>query len=156
VTDIFVGDWAKQETIAETPFKAKNEQINRAVQNNNPLGTLLEFLSYKAKFSAKQVVKFNEKGTTKTCSSCDYVGPALPPSKRTFQCRRCGFTAPRDINATLNQTKIVAYGMWHALKALPAFNSVRTALPIRTSRKLQATEIARVLFYRDAQGPLTL
>jgi putative transposase len=82
VTDVFVGDWAKQETIAETPFKAKNEQINRAVQNNNPLGTLLEFLSYKAKFSAKQVVKFDEKGTTKTCSSCDYVGPATTTIKK--------------------------------------------------------------------------
>jgi putative transposase len=129
VSSIFIGDWAKQETIAETPFKAKNERINRAVQNNNPIGRLIEYLQYKAAHAAKQVVKFDERGTTKTCSDCDFVGEAVPPTQRTFTCRRCGFTAPRDINATLNQTKIVAYGMWHALKAKPAFSSVRTSLP---------------------------
>jgi hypothetical protein len=38
ISDIFVGDWVKQETVAKTPFKAKNEPINRSVQNNNPIG----------------------------------------------------------------------------------------------------------------------
>ena len=128
VSDIFVGDWAKQETIAETAFKARNGLINRAVQNNNPIGRLLEYLSYKGQFKAKQVVIFAEKGTTKTCSACDDVGLTVPPSQSTFTCTRCGFIAPRDINATLNQTKFVAYGMWHALKAIPAFSRVRTSL----------------------------
>lgn len=73
----FVGDWETQETIVETPFKAKNEQIDRAVQNNDPIGRLLEYLSCKAKTHCK-VVKFDEKNSTKTCSSCVHVGP-LPP-----------------------------------------------------------------------------
>ena len=129
VADIFIGDWAKQETVAETPFKAKNEAINRVVQNNNPVNRLIEYLRYKAAaYKAQQVDKFDERGTTKTCSKCDYVGKKLDPSQRTFTCRKCGFTVPRDINATLNQMKYVAYGMWHALKAIPAFSSVRTSL----------------------------
>jgi hypothetical protein len=37
VADIFIGDWAKQETVAETPFKAKNEAINRAVCGFRPM-----------------------------------------------------------------------------------------------------------------------
>jgi putative transposase len=129
VSNIFIGDWSKKDTVADTPFKAVNERINRAVQNNNPTGRLIEYLQYKAAHAAKQVDKFDERGTTKTCSACDHVGEAVPPTQRTFTCRKCGFIAPRDVNATLNQTKLVAYGMWHALKAIPAFSNVKTSLP---------------------------
>jgi hypothetical protein len=48
ISDIFVGDLS-QETIAETPFTAKNELINRAVQNNNPIGRLIEYLKLPGK-----------------------------------------------------------------------------------------------------------
>ena len=151
VSEIFIGDWAKQETIADTPFKAKNEAINRAVQNNNPLGKLIEYLRYKAPLKAKQVAKFDERGTTKTCSHCGHVGESLPPEQRVFACRKCGFTAPRDINATLNQVKFIYYGVWHTLKALPALSIVRTTLLLLSCEKSFRSKSGCVLNYRDAR-----
>ncbi len=151
VAEFFVGDWAKQETVADTPFKAVNELINRAVQNNNPLGTLIEYLKYKAPLKGKQVVKFDERGTTKTCSHCDHVGGKLPPSQRTFTCRKCGFIAPRDVNATLNQLKFVSYGVWHTLKAIPALSIVRTTLLLLSCEKSFRSKSGVILNYQDAR-----
>lgn len=37
--------------------------------------------------------------STRRCSACGDIGDALPLSKRTFRCRRCGHEADRDTNA---------------------------------------------------------
>ena len=37
--------------------------------------------------------------STRRCSACGDIGEALPLSKRTFRCRRCGHEADRDTNA---------------------------------------------------------
>jgi transposase len=128
VSTIHIGGGDRHKTIDETKIWAKHEAINRAIQNNNPLGRLIEFLKYKAAFQAKKVEEFVDRGTTETCSECDHVGEPAPTKQPAFKCGKCGFIAPVDINATRYQTKIVAYGKWHALKHRKVFSSVRTTL----------------------------
>jgi putative transposase len=128
VTMVHIGDWDRNETIADAPIDAKNETIIRAIQNSNPLGRLIEYLKYKAVFQARKVDKFDEKGTVTTCPECNHVEEKVPPVQRTFICRACGFTAPRVVNASRNKIKIDAYGMWHALKNRKFYSSVRTSL----------------------------
>ncbi|MFU8853451.1 RNA-guided endonuclease InsQ/TnpB family protein [Micromonospora sp. SL1-18] len=40
--------------------------------------------------------------STKMCSACRTVGPALPLSVRIFRCQTCGHEADRDVNAAVN------------------------------------------------------
>ncbi|MEU3455139.1 RNA-guided endonuclease TnpB family protein [Micromonospora sp. NPDC006766] len=40
--------------------------------------------------------------STRMCSACRIVGPALPLSVRVFRCGECGHTADRDVNAAVN------------------------------------------------------
>ena len=40
--------------------------------------------------------------STRTCSGCRALGPALPLSRRVFCCQRCGYQADRDHNAAVN------------------------------------------------------
>ncbi|WP_275408802.1 RNA-guided endonuclease InsQ/TnpB family protein [Micromonospora qiuiae] len=40
--------------------------------------------------------------STRMCSACRAVGPALPLSVRVFRCGECGHTADRDVNAAVN------------------------------------------------------
>ena len=54
-----VGDWDKRKTLAATSSKIANRRINRAVQNNNPLGTRIEILTYKARLRGQEVEKLD-------------------------------------------------------------------------------------------------
>ncbi|MFU8850432.1 RNA-guided endonuclease InsQ/TnpB family protein [Micromonospora sp. SL1-18] len=40
--------------------------------------------------------------STRMCSGCRTIGPALPLSVRIFACGECGYTADRDVNAAVN------------------------------------------------------
>ncbi|MCW3819151.1 transposase [Micromonospora sp. DR5-3] len=40
--------------------------------------------------------------STRMCSACRTIGPALPLSVRIFRCDQCGHTADRDVNAAVN------------------------------------------------------
>jgi putative transposase len=40
--------------------------------------------------------------STRMCSACRTIGPALPLSIRIFRCDECGHTADRDVNAAVN------------------------------------------------------
>ena len=99
------------------------------------------------------VVKFDERGTTKTCSHFDHVGEKLPPSQRTFTCRKCGFIAPRDVNATI-KLKFVSYGVWRTLKAIPALSIVRTTLLLLSCEKSFRSKSGVILNYQDARSLL--
>jgi putative transposase len=48
--------------------------------------------------------------STKRCSRCGWVGPALPLSRRVFHCEACGLEVDRDLNAACN---LSAYGLTH-------------------------------------------
>jgi putative transposase len=48
--------------------------------------------------------------STKRCSRCSWVGPALPLSQRVFHCEACGLEVDRDLNAACNLRE---YGLTH-------------------------------------------
>jgi len=151
-TDFKVGNWDKQQTFADTGIVFINKRINRQVQNNNPVQKLVGYLRYKALMRAQQVEEFDERGTTKTCSRCDYK-QNMPPGKRVYACPECGFRVERDINSVLNFLKNDNYALWQGLSdklsiARYSFNPVSGA-----NRKTEYRPV--ILNYQDARGLLT-
>ncbi|PCI28897.1 MAG: transposase, partial [SAR324 cluster bacterium] len=64
-------------------------------------GKFLNILNYKANEEGKKIVGINPYMTSQTCSNCyEIVKKSL--STRTHQCPKCGFSAPRDLNAAYN------------------------------------------------------
>ena len=111
-----IGNWKKMDTLANTGNKNVDRKINRAVQNNNPLQMLIDFLAYKALLKGQAVEKIDERGTTRTCSACGYIAPkGINPSVRTFICQRCSFTYPRDLQSCLNFIKKFESALWPCL-----------------------------------------
>jgi putative transposase len=69
------------------------------------LGRLLAFLEHKVKAAGGQVVKVDRFfPSTKRCSQCHTLHPDLTLADRIFVCLNpaCGYTADRDLNASLN------------------------------------------------------
>ena len=123
-----IGDWKKQETLADTGFESVNRSINRAVQNNNPLRKLIELLTYKAKILGQEVSDFDERGTTRNCVMCEHVHvKGISPSVRTFKCEKCDFTFPRDLHSTLNFSKKYEAALWQRLRGNLPSSSTRTS-----------------------------
>ena len=63
---------------------------------------LVQFTAYRAESAGKVVVLVNPRGTSKTCSRCDWVKEDLKLSDRMFRCDRCGLEIDRDLNAAIN------------------------------------------------------
>jgi putative transposase len=153
VIGFYIGDWDKRQTLADTGITFVDKRINRQVQINNPVRTLVEYLSYKAARQCKQVEKFGERGTTRTCSCCGYVfKDGLEPSVRTFTCPDCGFTAPRDINSVLNDLYIYRYAVWHSLRALVCLSITRQILNPTSGKNQRVRLRTCTLNYQDAWG----
>lgn len=121
ITHFKIGNWTTPKTISKTENKIKDKSINRAVQNNNPLSKLINILTYKAKMVGKKVSKFDEKGTTRTCSMCGKKHTeGYSPDKRTFICADqtiCKFKYPRDHQSGLNFIKKNEPALWQSLVA---------------------------------------
>lgn len=116
VTHFMIGNWDKRKTLADTSYKIVNRSINRAVQNNNPLGILFDILKYKAKRLGQVAKKFDERGTTRACSKCGHIHEeGISPSVRIFTCEQCGFKFPRDLQSTLNFVKRYESAVWLGL-----------------------------------------
>jgi len=148
-----VGDWDKQETLADTGYTFIDKRINRQVQNNNPVRKLIEYLNYKAVRLGRKVEKFDERGTTRTCSWCGHViEGGVKPGVRVFRCEECGFTIERDINSVLNFLKIHQYALWQGLRGMVALSSVRQTVHPVSGKNRRALERACVLKYQDARG----
>lgn len=137
-----VGDWKKQETLADTGITFVNRRINRAVQNNNPVRKLIEMLSYKAQLrNGQSVGEFDERGTTRTCVACDHVHEkGIDPSIRVFRCESCGFSYQRDHHSCLNFLKRFESAAWRGLRENLPVRSIRTTLT-PSSCKPQRTDI---------------
>ena len=153
VVGFYVGDWDKRETLADTGVTFVDKRINRQVQNNNPLQKLIGYLAYKAEIQCKQVEKFGERGTTRTCSCCGYVfKKGLSPSTRVFNCCECGFTAPRDMNSALNDLFVYRYAVWHSLRALASLSIARILLSPTSGKNQRVISKTLVLNYQDARS----
>lgn len=114
-----IGNWTTPQSISKTENKIKDKRINRAMQNNNPLTKLINILSYKAQIVGKKVSKFDEKGTTRTCSMCGKKHKkGYSPEKRIFKCvdqLDCKFEYPRDNQSGLNFIKKHESALWQSL-----------------------------------------
>jgi putative transposase len=129
VKEFRVGDWNKQETLADAEYKFVNRRINRAVQNNNPVMRLIEYLSYKGKIKGQAVKKFDERGTTRTCVMCDHEHKnGIDPGIRIFVCENCSFQYPRDHHSCLNDVKKSEPALWQRLSGNLPDRSARTTL----------------------------
>lgn len=73
--------------------KKGSRRLNQE-NSGNPLGQLVEYLTYKGKLKGVSVVKINEAYTSQTCPKC---GHRHKPSGRVYKCRNkeCNFIAPR-------------------------------------------------------------
>ena len=153
VAEFNIGDWDKRKTLANTGYKFADKRINRQVQNNNPLQKLVGYLIYKAKLLGKKVLKFDERGTTRTCSHDDFViGKGVSPSNRTFVCPQCGFTIERDINSILNFLKSFNPAKWLRLKGLKTPISIaRLEINPWSGKNLTVRKRTLILNYQDAR-----
>jgi putative transposase len=70
-------------------------------------GQFVSFITYKAAWASRGVVRVNPKGTTQMCSGCGAIVPK-DLSVRTHECPECGLKIGRDVNAALN---ILARGL---------------------------------------------
>lgn len=77
------------------------KSIRKGVQNTC-MGEIHRQLTYKCN---NYVVVDRFFPSSKTCSHCGSINDALTLSDRTYQCRVCGFTIDRDLNAALNLLK---------------------------------------------------
>jgi putative transposase len=127
VRAFLVGDWDKRKTLADTEHRFVNRRINRAVQNNNPIGKLIGILDYKTTLRGRLTDKFDERGSTRNCVMCGHVHKhGIDPAARTFKCESCGFTYGRDHHSCLNFVKRFAPALWQRLSGNLPDRSVRT------------------------------
>lgn len=60
-------------------------------------------LEYKARWYGAQVIFApRDFPSTKRCSGCGWIAPAMSLSARVFRCPGCGLEIDRDLNAALN------------------------------------------------------
>ncbi|WP_035418842.1 RNA-guided endonuclease InsQ/TnpB family protein [Chloroflexus sp. MS-G] len=89
---------------------ARNGSLSRAMLDVG-WGAFRRMLEYKyAWYGAVLLIAPRNFPSTKRCSGCGWVGPALPLSQRVFHCEACGLEVDRDLNAACN---LSAYGLTH-------------------------------------------
>ena len=84
---------------------SKNHKLASAILD----GGFFEFrrqLEYKSKwYGSKVTIVDRFFASSKLCSCCGNKKEELKLSERTYKCDKCGFTADRDYNASLNLEK---------------------------------------------------
>lgn len=95
---------------------------------------LIQYTTYKAEEAGGCVKLVNPKGTSQICSQCgEMVKKSL--SARTHTCLHCGFSADRDLNASLNILKRLGTGRVELYK-MPV-----ETLPLQRSFKNAANNV---------------
>ena len=97
---IVVGDLSQRQMVMKEHAK-RSKQLNRAVYNDWGLNTFLQMLIYKCQLSGKELVKLDERNTSKQCSGCGKLQD-MPLWKRTYCCQECGLMMDRDENSSVN------------------------------------------------------
>ena len=78
-------------------------------------GKLMQYTTYKAEEAGRSVRFVNPNGTSQICSRCGEM-VHKPLSERFHTCTKCGFSADRDCNASLNILKRVGTGSSKPIK----------------------------------------
>jgi putative transposase len=80
----------------------RNQHLARAISDAG-WAELARLLVYKQAWRHGTVIAVDRWfASSKTCSACGIVKPALPLADRSFQCGSCGNTLDRDLNAAIN------------------------------------------------------
>ncbi|MBE8233624.1 MAG: IS200/IS605 family element transposase accessory protein TnpB, partial [Endozoicomonadaceae bacterium] len=114
-------DYIAVEKLA-TSNMMKNHNLAGAIQDAS-WHDITHKLSYKAEKAGKIVQFVNPRNTSQMCSACG----SMPEVKktlgiRTHKCEDCGYTADRDINASIN---ILNKGLDSSLLPLSTINRLR-------------------------------
>ena len=81
----------------------KGKKMRRAMNNRSLIGRFKAAVSWTAKKLGKTYIEYDEKNTTRSCSSCNYCHPtSLCPSIRKWQCPECQTIHQRDENSAQN------------------------------------------------------
>ena len=81
----------------------KGKKMRRAMNNRSLIGRFKAAVSWTAKKLGKTYIEYDEKNTTRSCSSCNYCHPtSLCPSIRKWQCPECQIIHERDENSAQN------------------------------------------------------
>lgn len=107
----------------------QNAKLARAIGDSS-WGEFLRQLKYKAQWQGKEIIVADRYfASSKTCSCCGWKNDNLKLSDRTFVCLGCGFTADRDLNASLNLAKYGSTLKVSGSNACGEGSSFLTAMP---------------------------
>lgn len=120
--------------------KSKNKSLNRATQNTGYLTRFTEFLTYKAEFAGKKVIRIDERNTSKTCYNCGKIHN-MKLNNRNMLCE-CGNNFDRDKNSSINiMLRFLSQnGLWTAYQqfvdnlrqTVPSLDDVLAGNPIQS------------------------
>lgn len=80
----------------------KNRKLSKAI-HNVAWSRFLTYLTYKAKWHDKEIIKVNRfYPSSKLCSHCGFYNKGLTLKERAWQCNQCQTHHDRDQNACLN------------------------------------------------------
>jgi putative transposase len=83
----------------------KNKRLSKAISDVS-WGTFLNFLSYKAEWYGKEVIKVDKFfASSKICHHCGHKNENLKLHMREWECQNCGNHNDRDLNAAKNILK---------------------------------------------------
>ncbi|MFP3306448.1 MAG: transposase, partial [Thermocladium sp.] len=80
---------------------------------------LRSIVKYQMEKYGKGFILVDPRDSSKTCAKCGYVKDDLTLNDRIFSCPRCGWTADRDYNSTLNHLKHAGWESPVELRPLP-------------------------------------
>ncbi len=99
---VVIGDLSQRQMAMRERAKEKpNRFKNRAVFNDWGCYAFTQMLAYKCQLYGKELVKLDERNTSKTCSRCGHMQD-MPLWKRTYRCENCGLVMDRDDNSADN------------------------------------------------------
>jgi putative transposase len=88
------------EDIFPSQMLGKISNINKAILDAS-WKKLISFIEYKAEEAGVQMIKVNPAYTSQTCYCCGHR-QKMPLNIRIYQCKSCGYTEDRDVNAAKN------------------------------------------------------
>ena len=135
---IVVGDLDIQDMVVKESelFTNIEKRINRAIHQQWLVNRFVNHLSYTASNAGEEVVKINERGTTRTCNNCGHVfKDGLDPSIRVYNCPDCLISLDRDTNSAINifnryQSQKYSCGMNPPMRVTDTSNFRRATLKV--------------------------
>ncbi len=97
---VVIGDLSQRQMVMKA-HEEKQRSKHRAVFNDWGLYGFVQMLEYKCLLAGKELVRLDERDTSKTCSGCGNKQP-MPLWKRVYRCGTCGLVLDRDENSAIN------------------------------------------------------